>query len=247
MSESYKSYVNSIMMSAMARNLTGKRVNNKLRTRSTPARQNELLVPNDMKSVFAEITSLTDTFCEKFLNDEYAIICRKLTAALCRKRPSPLTKGKTLTWAAGIVYAAGWINFLGYKNQSPYMSTREQAEKFGVGLSTMQSKKLKIQKVLNLIPLDPDYTLSSRLAENPLVWMVEVNGFIIDMRSAPPEFQKTAFEKGLIPFIPEDKEEPGQEEEIETKFPSPKKETARSNSDHKAIYEETGLFDGLEE
>jgi hypothetical protein len=61
---------------------------------------------------------------------------------------------------------------------------------------------------LNLIPLDPDYTLSSRLAENPLVWMVEVNGFVMDMRTAPPEFQEAAFKKGLIPFIPEDKKEP---------------------------------------
>ena len=110
----------------------------------------------------------------------------------------------------------------------------------------MQGKKLQIQKALNLIPLDPDYTLSSRLAENPLVWMVEVDGFVIDMRMAPPELREAAFEKGLIPFIPVDKEEP--EEEIETlKFPSPKEKTAQSNDDRKAIYEGPTLFDGLEE
>lgn len=235
-------------MSTMASNLVGKRVNNKLRTRSSPASQNEFLIPNNMKHVFAEITSLTDTFCEKFLNDEYALICRKLTAALCRKRPSPLTKGKTLTWAAGIVYSAGWINFLGDKNQSPFMSTKELAERFGVGLSTMQGKKLQIQEVLDLIPLDPDYTLSSRLAKNPLVWMVEVNGFIMDMRAAPPEFQKAAFEKGLIPFIPTDREDLQQEEQIETlKRPSPENKSVASKSSCKAKDEGPTLFDGLEE
>ena len=240
----------SLAQNLMAQGLMGKQRNSKplIRTRSARAGLNEFLVPANMQDVFDEITRLTDTFCEKFLNDEYGCICRKLTAALCRKRPSPLLKGKILTWTAGIVYSAGWINFLGDKNQSPYMSTKDLAEKFGVGLSTMQGKKLQIQNALNLIPLDPDYTLSSRLAENPLVWMVEVNGFVMDMRMAPPELQEAALKKGLIPFIPEDKEEPEQEDEIETlKFPSPKEKTAQSNSNHKAIYEGPTLFDGLQE
>ena len=235
-------------MSAMASNLTGNPVNNKLRTRSSPAKQNTFPVPNNMKRVFAEITSLTDTFCEKFLNDEYAFICRKLTTALCRKRPSPLTKGKTLTWAAGIVYSAGWINFLGDKNQSPYMSTKELAERFAVGLSTIQNKKLQIQKAVNLIPLDPDYTLSSRLGKNPLVWMVEVNGFMMDMRVAPPEFQKAAFDKGLIPFIPSGKKDSQQGEQMETsKLRSPENRRVRSNDTQKPKDEGPTLFDELEE
>lgn len=239
----------SLAQNLMAQSLIGKRQNSKplIRTRSAPAGQNKFMIPANMQNVFDEITQLTDTFCEKFLNNEYGCICRKLTAALCRKRPSPLLKGKILTWTAGIVYSAGWINFLGDKNQSPYMSTKELAENFGVGLSTMQGKKLQIQNALNLIPLDPDYTLSSRLAENPLVWMVEVNGFVMDIRTAPPEFQEAAFKKGLIPFIPEDKKK-SKQEEIETlEFPSQKKRTAQSNNDHKAIYDEPTLFDGLEE
>ena len=235
-------------MGSLAQNLIGKRQNGKplIRTRSARAGQNVFLVPANMQDVFDEITRLTDTFCEKFLTDEYGCICRKLTAALCRKRPSPLLKGKTLTWTAGIVYSAGWINFLDDKNQSPYMSTKDLAKKFGVGLSTMQGKKLQIQNALNLMPMDPDYTLSSRLAENPLVWMVEVNGLVMDMRTAPPEFQEAAFKKGLIPFIPRG-EKPKQQDEIETlKCPSQKKKTAQSNNDHKAIYDGPTLFDGLE-
>jgi len=101
MSESYKSHIRSIRIGSLAQNLMaqtliGKRKNSKplIRTRSARAGQNEFLVPANMQDVFAEITRLTDTFCEKFLNDEYGCICRKLTAALCRKHPSPLLKGK---------------------------------------------------------------------------------------------------------------------------------------------------------
>ena len=31
---------------------------------------------------------------------------------------------------------------------------------------------------------------------------VEINGLIIDIRRSPPELQRLAYEKGLIPFIP---------------------------------------------
>ena len=50
--------------------------------------------------------------------------------------------------------------------------------------------------------MSPDWTLPSRLADNPLVWMVEINGLMIDIRRSPPELQRLAYEKGLIPFIP---------------------------------------------
>ena len=51
-------------------------------------------------------------------------------------------------------------------------------------------------------PMSPEWTLPSRLADNPLVWMLEVNGLMIDIRQAPAELQRLAYEKGLIPFIP---------------------------------------------
>jgi len=50
--------------------------------------------------------------------------------------------------------------------------------------------------------MSPEWTLPSRLADNPLVWMLEVNGLMIDIRRAPAELQQLAYEKGLIPFIP---------------------------------------------
>lgn len=51
-------------------------------------------------------------------------------------------------------------------------------------------------------PLPPEWTLPSRLADNPLVWMLQVNGLMIDIRQAPADLQRLAYEKGLIPFVP---------------------------------------------
>ena len=42
--------------------------------------------------------------------------------------------------------------------------------------------------------------------KNPLVWMAEVNGYLVDLLQMPREVQEIAFEKGMIPYIPADRE-----------------------------------------
>ncbi|SJM94893.1 DUF6398 domain-containing protein [Crenothrix polyspora] len=69
-------------------------------------------VPEQMQDKFNSIVVLTDTFCDQYLNDEYKEMVRLAVAALCRKRPSPLLKGKENTWAAAVVHALGMVNFL---------------------------------------------------------------------------------------------------------------------------------------
>jgi len=58
---------------------------------------------------------------------------------------------------------------------------------------------------------DPRWTLPSKMDENPMVWMLEVNGFLMDIRNAPRELQEVAFAKGLIPYVPEDRAGAGEE------------------------------------
>lgn len=43
----------------------------------------------------------------------------------------------------------------------------------------------------------------SRLNENPQVWMINVNGFLLDARHLKREIQEEALRQGLIPYIPE--------------------------------------------
>ena len=40
-----------------------------------------------------------------------------------------------------------------------------------------------------------------------MIWMLEVNGFMMDIRTCPREVLKIAFQKGLIPYIPADRDE----------------------------------------
>ena len=176
-------------------------------------------VPKQMQPKFAEITALTDAFCLTHLNTEYAEMSRKLTAALCRKRPSPLVRGKSKTWACGIVHALGMVNFLYDSSQTPHIKATELYKHFGVGQSTGQGKSKQIRDMMKMSQMCPDWCLPSRVDDNPLIWMVSVNGFIMDIRNAPREIQAEAFDKGIIPYIPgegELKPEENQRIEVET-------------------------------
>jgi len=156
-------------------------------------------VPKLMKEKYCEIELNIVNFCEKHFDEEYAIMSLKLLETLCWERPSPLLKGKTDTWAYAIVYAIGSANLLFDKTQTPYMKATDLAEKFGIGQSFVGNKAIEISKLLGIAPLDPEWTLPSKLKDNPMVWMVETKkGFAFDARKAPREIQKELLDSGLI-------------------------------------------------
>src|SRR6202011_1781333 len=82
------------------------------------------------------IIGLIDQFCKLHLNEEYAVLCRKLAEKLARKRPSPLHRGSAKTWASGIVRTIGWVNFLYDKGQTPHMRLSDIDAGFGVSESS---------------------------------------------------------------------------------------------------------------
>jgi hypothetical protein len=136
------------------------------------------------------------------LTEEYATLGRELATALARKRPSPLLQGRAPTWACGITYTLGTVNFLFDPTQTPHTSGRDLCSLFGVSQSAGSAKAREIMRLRQIVQLDPRWCLPSRLADNPLVWMIEVNGLIVDVRMMPREFQEEAFRLGLIPFVP---------------------------------------------
>lgn len=164
---------------------------------STPLR-----VPADLREKFETIALATDAFCDQHLNDEYKQLIRQALAALSRKRPSPLLKGQNNSWAAGAVHALGMVNFLFDPDQTPYSKAADIWAHFGLSSSTGQNHSKKIRDALDMGQMDPQWTLPSRLANNPLVWMLEVNGYVVDVRSMPLEVQDIAFAQGLIPYVP---------------------------------------------
>jgi hypothetical protein len=153
------------------------------------------------------VLGLIDQFCKEHLNEEYAVLCRKLAEKLARKRPSPLLHGSPNAWASGIVRAVGGVNFLHDKSQTPYMRATDIDAYFSVSESSGAAKSAAIRKMLKIHQLDPNWTLPSRLEDNPMVWMLNVNGFMMDVRHAPREVQEIAFNKGLIPYIPADRQQ----------------------------------------
>ncbi len=162
-------------------------------------------IPKAMLPTYAAVVALTDAVCAEHLSPEYADLARRMAAALCRKRPSPLVSGQPKTWASGIIHALGQMNFLSDPSFPPVMTTAQLAAAFGVGQSTIFAKAKVISATLKTRIMDPDWTLPSLLERNPLVWMAEVNGLLVDLRHMPREVQEIAFEKGLIPFIPADR------------------------------------------
>ena len=163
-------------------------------------------IPKALQSAYDAVTALTDQVCNDRLNEDYRELARTMAAALCRKRPSPLASGQPRTWACGIVCVLGQVNFLTDKSFEPWMTTADLCAAFGVGQSTASGKAKIISDRLNIGMMDPVWTLDSLLEQNPLVWIAKVDGILVDLRQMPRETQEIAFDNGLIPFIPADRD-----------------------------------------
>jgi hypothetical protein len=172
------------------------------KARPKPARASS----DEFREIQELIAGMVDQFCREHLNEEYAVLCRKLTEKLARKRPSPLLSGKPNTWACGIVRTIGWMNFLDDRSQKPHMKLTAIDKLFGVGESTGQGKSMLIRRMFKIRQFDHHWMLPSRIEDSPTLWMLNVNGFFMDIRDCPREAQEIAFEKGLIPYIPADQD-----------------------------------------
>jgi hypothetical protein len=169
-------------------------------------------IPEAARPAYEAVVGLIDVFCREHLNEEYRTMCRRLAGVLARKRPSPLLSGKPPTWACGIIRTIGWVNFLDDRTRQPHLKLTAIDKAFGVAESTGQGKSKAIRTMLKIRSFDPKWTLPSRIDENPRAWMVEINGFFLDARYLRREIQEEAFRKGLIPYLPADREAEAAEE-----------------------------------
>ena len=166
------------------------------------AELDELKIPKATRPTAEEIIKITDGVCMKLLDAEYAVLARQVVAKLARKRPSPLLSGRRATWAAGVVYALGQINFLSDPAHEPYVTADELSEAFGVAKATMGSKARQVRDLLKMDYLTPEYMRADVADDNPAVWFVELDGLVIDARSLSLDLQTTAFARGYIPYVP---------------------------------------------
>jgi Domain of unknown function (DUF6398) len=176
----------------------------KRRANGTKMTTGDPSIPQTARTAHEKIVRITDAFCREHLDAEYGTLCRKLAGVLARKRPSPLLSGKPESWASGIVRVVGWVNFLSDPSQPGHMRMSDIDEGMGVSEATGSAKAKAIRDLLKMHPLDPEWTLPSRMEQNPMAWMIQVNGLIVDARRVPREIQEEAVRKGLIPYIPAD-------------------------------------------
>jgi Domain of unknown function (DUF6398) len=101
------------------------------------------------------------------LNDEYAGLCRRLVGRLARKRPSPLRRGRSASWAAGVIYAVGRQNFVFDRSQRPHVRADEIAGALGTAKSTMSAKASQIGSLLGLGPFEAELCGAALLERHP--------------------------------------------------------------------------------
>jgi hypothetical protein len=160
-------------------------------------------VPKAVRPRYEEIIGLTDAVCYKHLNEEYAELARVAAARLARKRPPPIVQGRASSWACGIVYAIGRLNFLFDKTEEPYMGASALCALFEVSVATGSAKGKAVLDALGAFPMDPRWSTSRVLAANPLVWFVEIDGLLFDARQLPRSIQEELVSLGMIPYVPE--------------------------------------------
>jgi len=205
-------------------------------------------MPDEFEEAFVAVVGLTDAFCERYLDEDYRQLCEEM-AMVIYLRELPSQRDKPAGWASGIVHALGWVNFLHAPNRSPHMTPAQVGEGFGISKGTMMTKSRIIRDKLDITTLDPDWCTPAMLVDNPLVWMFDVGGFVIDIRDTPRQVQEEAYREGLIPFIPADKQEPEPESGTGTniiEFPSKQSETSKTKLAHKSKDDGPNLFEGLE-
>jgi hypothetical protein len=160
-------------------------------------------VPKARQGLYREVTAVSDRFCLEHLNQEYAELARRAIAALCRKRPCPLLSGRPGSWACAVVYAIGQVNFLSDRASEPCMSMGDLCARFGIAASTGGSKAKTVRGLLGMRQWDHRWILPSRLEATGPLWLIEVDGLAVDARWLPRQLQQIAFEKGLIPYVPQ--------------------------------------------
>lgn len=153
-----------------------------------------------------EVISIMKPICEEHLK-EYLDFALEIVEIMSQVQPeSPLKNGQAKSWAAGIIYALGQVNFLFDPSNEPHLSATELCKLFGISQGTASKKARVISDGLGLMPFHPEWTISNLIDENPLVWMMPTpDGLIIDIRDMPRGVQEQAYEDGLIPYIPDDK------------------------------------------
>lgn len=132
-----------------------------------------------IENISQELIEMTGGFCDEYLDDEYKELARKLILKMKRKHQVPFLRGWTESWAAGVIYALGQINFLFDQSSEPYVEAADIPEYFDVSQSTASQKAKTIRDMFDLGYWDPEFSTTRMQESNPLRDMAVVNGLVV--------------------------------------------------------------------
>lgn len=117
-----------------------------------------------------EMREQIKSVCTKHLDKEYEEVSLKMLDELATFKPCPFEdRAQAKSWAAGIVSAVGRVNFLGDPSFEPHMTMAELAKHFGVSAETASKKTQAVLEILDVVMLDPYWTVASRQDKNPIL------------------------------------------------------------------------------
>lgn len=117
---------------------------------------------NVIASKYEEIVDKIKSFSSEYLNEEYENICVKAAKTLCLNNEDKLKKGKSLSWAAGIVHAIGTVNDLFDSKEEPYIKATDLYKEFSVSSSTGASKSKEVKTLLDLSRENTKWIISGK-------------------------------------------------------------------------------------
>ena len=99
---------------------------------------------------YEEVIEKINSFSNEYLNEEYKNICIEATKLLFLNNETIVKKGKSFSWAAGIVHAIGSVNGLFDSKEEPYIKALDLYKEFGVSSSTGSSKSKEVKSLLEI-------------------------------------------------------------------------------------------------
>lgn len=163
-------------------------------------------IPVALKPQVEQILERLEAVCTEPLGADFVAPCQDMALDLARLRNSPLKTGRALSWACAIAYTVGDLNFLYDPSRRPKWRGADVCAMFGVSQSAVSPKSTQIRRALGLSPIDTRYWVPRLYPNNPFVWILSVNGLLMDIRQAPLGAQREASRKGLIPYVPGESE-----------------------------------------
>jgi len=115
---------------------------------------------NIVAGKYEEVIDKIKGFSSEYLNEEYKNICIRAAETLFLNHEEQMKKGKSSSWAAGIVHAIGTINNLFDSKEKPYIKTADLYKVFGISSSTGSSKSKEVQSLLKLSKQSKQWIIS---------------------------------------------------------------------------------------